>query len=77
MLISVPTLIDQTHLVLSTGGRLVITIAAVLFVAYMVLMTTALLGSMVVGWIRSALHHGERFVIAADQQSMRAMVEQS
>lgn len=62
---------------LSTAGRLLLTIAAGLFLAYMVFMTTALLVSQAVGWTRSALQHGERFVIAAEQQSMRAMVEQS
>lgn len=81
---SAATLIEQTHLLLSTAGRLVLTIAAILYLAYVLLITAALVSSLIRGWIRSirgwirsVLHSSKRFAIAPERHTIHVMVKQS
>lgn len=77
LLVSVPTLLEQMHGVLSSSGRLVLTIAATLFLAYVILMTTALVASLVRGWVQTALERNGRTAIAPRSRAIHATLEQS
>ncbi len=82
MLSSAPAFFEQAHLVLSASGRLILAIAAMLFLAYVLLMTAAFITSAVRGWV-VALQPGQRLIEVRDRESERQrtsvarMVEQS
>ncbi|RMB60162.1 hypothetical protein [Tessaracoccus antarcticus] len=77
LLVSVPILMEQTQDVLSSAGRIVLTIAATLFLAYLVLMTSALLVFSVRGWAHTALERHKNLAIVPRHEAFPAMVEQS
>lgn len=82
MLTAAAPFLDSAHLLLSSSGRVVLTVAATLFLAYVVLMTTALVTAAVRGWFM-ALQPVRRLAYAHDRggprprTSMAHMVEQS
>ncbi len=75
MLTVVPNPLDEIHLVLAMGGRFVLTIAATLFLAYAVFMTSLVVTSAVRGGVRM-LQAGQGWadnqhrVINRDQMSL-------
>lgn len=77
LLASIPTLMEQTQGVLSSTGRIVLTIAATLFLAYVVLLTSALVVSSVRAWAQVILERSDIFALRARRHAVPAMVEQS
>lgn len=80
MLTSTPTFFEQAHLVLASSGRFILAIAAMLFLAYVLLMAAAFITSTVRGWVlafQPVRRLSEVRTRESQRPSVARMVEQS